>query len=651
MSNSFPPLTSGEYVVNDGDTLASIGYNLFGDASYGKLLGAANGVSDDINLSGRPLQEPAFVQSKFSASTSAPYNQLMSSVVANLFPIMNTPQPPDDDNPFAEMLDIIIIIAAVVVSVMTFNPEIGAGAVAVTATAAATAAVEAGVMAAAIAVTAEVATEELETQLGWRQHFSLRHAAQIAVEAGFGAASFEMGPYLASLNIGEEMLAAGVMSTTEQLGEMGLGMQSQFEIQNVIEAMMEAAAPVKAPSVTTTAGESAANIAAAKAVAKEIGSLENTAVDTVASGISDHMFEGQPINVLSMAENALGSAVENAAITEFAPQPKQTSTTTLKPTPQQPDELEEAIDYAEKEIKSFFDPSVVAPNAQKAAPSVAKKLSRQGMFAQRNNNDENDGINLRYNPSTGELSSGSLGKGLDLSDINLDGGVSKAPTTTATSSAAKIMRFVNALGDTTNLSTAEDFLNSVLHPVDSFKGMTLPGVGLNALNAAIMLGTDGLGEVGEVLLGAAGKTSEIIDTGARSFRSVSEFEKAESEAISAYEKIRVSKDDVSQISKNTGMPEYKIQRIKDHVFSDTHELSTGNIEQFHPDIEISDAWNRLQSSHFGQEDLNLLEHEYFEARFEGIFKTDYLTAHNAAIESGRVWEPERINIRQGFWRK
>ncbi|HEV2614178.1 MAG TPA: hypothetical protein VGV92_05665, partial [Gammaproteobacteria bacterium] len=411
----------------------------------------------------------------------------MSSVVANLFPIMNTPQPPDDDNPFTEMLDI-IIIAAVVVSVMTVNPEIGAGAVAATtAAAAATTAVEVGVMAAAIAVTAEVATEELETQLGWRQHFSLRHAAQIAVEAGFGAASFEMGPYLASLNIGEEMLAAGVMSTTEQLGEMALGMQDHFEIENVIAAMMEAAVPVPGPSVTVTKGESVADIKAAQAVAKEIGSLENITVDTVVSGISDHMFEGQPINVLSMAENALGSAVENAEITEFAPQPKQTSTTTLKPTAQQTtmDELDDDIHSLENEIKNFFDPSVVAPNAQKAAPSVARKLSRQGMFAQRNNNDENDGINLQYNPNTGEVSAGSLGKGLDLSDINLDGGVSKAPTTTtATSSAAKIMRFMSALGDTTNLSTAENFLDSVLHPVDSFKGMTLPGVGLNALNAA-----------------------------------------------------------------------------------------------------------------------------------------------------------------------
>lgn len=37
-------------------------------------------------------------------------------------------------------------------------------------------------------------------------------------------------------------------------------------------------------------------------------------------------------------------------------------------------------------------------------------------------------------------------------------------------------------------------------------------------------------------------------------------------------------------------------------------------------------------------DLRLLDHEYFESRFEGIFKTDYKTAHNRTIDSGRTWE-------------
>ena len=43
---------------------------------------------------------------------------------------------------------------------------------------------------------------------------------------------------------------------------------------------------------------------------------------------------------------------------------------------------------------------------------------------------------------------------------------------------------------------------------------------------------------------------------------------------------------------------------------------------------------RLINDQFNLDDLKLLEHEYFEARFEFLFKTDYRTAHEAAIRSG-----------------
>lgn len=99
--------------------------------------------------------------------------------------------------------------------------------------------------------------------------------------------------------------------------------------------------------------------------------------------------------------------------------------------------------------------------------------------------------------------------------------------------------------------------------------------------------------------------------------------------------------DVALISKNAGMPTFQVQRIKNHLFYDTHELSTG-VERFAPDIEIADAWMRLQKGNFVQQDINLLKHEYFEARFKGIYKTDYITAHNAANDSLRTWTPNEF---------
>lgn len=50
----------------------------------------------------------------------------------------------------------------------------------------------------------------------------------------------------------------------------------------------------------------------------------------------------------------------------------------------------------------------------------------------------------------------------------------------------------------------------------------------------------------------------------------------------------------------------------------------------------ANAWKCLENGvHFPKE-IQLLEHEFFESRFEGIVKTDYRTAHEAANRSGRL---------------
>ncbi|EBY0372998.1 hypothetical protein DUP93_09725 [Salmonella enterica subsp. enterica serovar Toulon] len=100
--------------------------------------------------------------------------------------------------------------------------------------------------------------------------------------------------------------------------------------------------------------------------------------------------------------------------------------------------------------------------------------------------------------------------------------------------------------------------------------------------------------------------------------------------------------DVINIAKNIGWPEYRVQRVKNHLFiNDTHVLRGGQVSRFAPDIEIADAWSRLQNGTYTKEDIKLLEHEYFESRFEKIFNSDYDTAHGKTIESGRDWDPYR----------
>jgi hypothetical protein len=112
-------------------------------------------------------------------------------------------------------------------------------------------------------------------------------------------------------------------------------------------------------------------------------------------------------------------------------------------------------------------------------------------------------------------------------------------------------------------------------------------------------------------------------------------------AEDAYDAIRSSSDDVTKIAKNTGMPEAKISRIKDHLFYDkTHILPReGRTGRFSPDHEIAAAWERLTAGDFIENDIQLLEHEYFESRFEKIFKTNYDVAHDKTQfpSKGRPW--------------
>ena len=50
---------------------------------------------------------------------------------------------------------------------------------------------------------------------------------------------------------------------------------------------------------------------------------------------------------------------------------------------------------------------------------------------------------------------------------------------------------------------------------------------------------------------------------------------------------------VTIIAQNTGMPEWKISRIKEHVFSNEHILDSG-VKRFDADPEIADASDEIR---------------------------------------------------------
>lgn len=80
------------------------------------------------------------------------------------------------------------------------------------------------------------------------------------------------------------------------------------------------------------------------------------------------------------------------------------------------------------------------------------------------------------------------------------------------------------------------------------------------------------------------------------------------------------------------MMEFKIRRIKNHIFFDRHNLMAGMIGKTDPSASIVETWERLREGNFVQNDLYFLDHVYFEARFKSLYKTNLRVAHGADFE-------------------
>jgi YD repeat-containing protein len=152
---------------------------------------------------------------------------------------------------------------------------------------------------------------------------------------------------------------------------------------------------------------------------------------------------------------------------------------------------------------------------------------------------------------------------------------------------------------------------------------TLTGLGLGSLATRF-------GRLApELDVGSSAIEREFRSTGARDL-SVEEYLKLEKAATAEYERIRSSTEDVSAIAENTGLLEFQVRRVKNHLFYSEHILRDGSVGLFDADADIAEAWSRMESGTHVPEDFNLFRHEYFESRFERLFKTDYGTAHDAA---------------------
>lgn len=115
----------------------------------------------------------------------------------------------------------------------------------------------------------------------------------------------------------------------------------------------------------------------------------------------------------------------------------------------------------------------------------------------------------------------------------------------------------------------------------------------------------------------------------------------------AYNKIRNDKYDIEKISKNTSYPYKVIEKIKNYLFVDSHDLIDG-YRPFHSDFRIAQSWGRLRD---GKKILNcdiiLLEHELYEMKLKKEHPDwDHNKAHAEASKKynfNLAWEEEVKN--------
>ena len=118
----------------------------------------------------------------------------------------------------------------------------------------------------------------------------------------------------------------------------------------------------------------------------------------------------------------------------------------------------------------------------------------------------------------------------------------------------------------------------------------------------------------------------------------------EEQANRYYEGIRKRKDDIEKIAKNTGWSYESINRIKNHIFYDSHIIKEGYKGLLDPDYNMSVAWQRLINGTFEERDILLLKHEYLESIIEKRYNITNKEAHNMTVKKHN-WYKELEKIK------
>lgn len=108
---------------------------------------------------------------------------------------------------------------------------------------------------------------------------------------------------------------------------------------------------------------------------------------------------------------------------------------------------------------------------------------------------------------------------------------------------------------------------------------------------------------------------------------------AEKHAERYYGLVRSMTTDVARIAENTGYSEDAIQRIKNFIFYDEHDLGDPEPRRFDPSFAMAQSWQRLINGNPEPHDLIMLQHEILEKEL----MDDGMTQYAAHIEASKKY--------------
>lgn len=108
---------------------------------------------------------------------------------------------------------------------------------------------------------------------------------------------------------------------------------------------------------------------------------------------------------------------------------------------------------------------------------------------------------------------------------------------------------------------------------------------------------------------------------------------AEKHAERYYGLVRAMTTDVAKIAENTGYSEAVIQRIKNFIFLEEHDLGDPEPRRFDPSFAMAQSWQRLINGNPEPHDLVMLQHEILEKEL----MDSGMTQHAAHIEASKKY--------------